>query len=165
MRHVARVLALVLALTVSVSSCLAAEPKLKPGDYVAVIGDSITEQCLYSLFIEDYLLMCQPALDLRATQFGWGGETAPGYARRMANDTLRFQPNVATTCFGMNDGGYSPMDSAKGQRYREGQKSIVAQMKQAGVRLIVVGSPGERLTRVLIPNRVLKGTETSVSVW
>ncbi len=142
MRSVARVLALVLALTASAASCLAAEPRLKPGDYVAVIGDSITEQCLYSLFIEDYLLMCKPAPDLRATQFGWGGETAPGYARRMANDTLRFQPSAATTCFGMNDGGYSPMDLAKGQRYREGQKSIVAQMKKAGVRLIVVGSPG-----------------------
>ena len=71
MRPVARVLALVLALTASVSSCFAAEPKLKSGDYVAVIGDSITEQRLYSLFIEDYLLMCKPALDLRATQFGW----------------------------------------------------------------------------------------------
>ncbi|MBN2559595.1 MAG: SGNH/GDSL hydrolase family protein [Phycisphaerae bacterium] len=144
MRHVARVLALVLALAASVSSflCLAAEPQLTSGDYVAIIGDSITEQRLYSLFIEDYLLMCKPALDLRATQFGWGGETAPGFAGRMANDTLRFRPSVATTCFGMNDGGYSPMDPAKGQRYREGQESIVAQLKKAGVRLIVVGSPG-----------------------
>ena len=51
-----------------------------------------------------------------------------------------FQPSVATTCFGMNDGGYSPLDDAKAQRYREGQKSIVAQLKQGGVRFIVVGS-------------------------
>ncbi len=142
MRSVARVLVLVLALAAAASSCFAAQPKLNSGDYVAVVGDSITEQRLYSLFIEDYLLMCKPALDLRVTQFGWGGETAPGYASRMANDTLRFQPRVATTCFGMNDGGYSPMNAAKGQRYREGQESIVTQMKKAGVRLIVVGSPG-----------------------
>lgn len=132
-------LALVLGL---VAASLAAESKLHSGDYVAVIGDSITEQRLYSVFIEDYLLMCKPANELRATQFGWGGETAPGFARRMANDALRFKPNVATTCFGMNDGGYSPMDPAKAQRYREGQTSIVRQLKQAGVRLIVVGSPG-----------------------
>jgi hypothetical protein len=26
-------------------------------------------------------------------------------ARGTANDTLRFQPSAATTCFGMNDGG------------------------------------------------------------
>lgn len=119
-----------------------AQTKLKEGDYVAVIGDSITEQQLYSRFIEDYLLMCKPALDLRATQFGWGGETAPGFARRMANDCLRFQPSVATTCFGMNDGGYSPMDPGKANRYRDGQKSIIDQLKRANVRVIVVGSPG-----------------------
>ena len=120
----------------------AAGPALQQGDYVAVIGDSITEQRLYSLFIEDYLLMCKPAADLRATQFGWGGETALGFAARMANDCLRFQPSVATTCFGMNDGGYSPMDPGKARRYRTAQIAIVNQLKRAGVRLIVVGSPG-----------------------
>ena len=124
------------------STALPAAPALQPGDYVAVIGDSITEQRLYSLYIEDYLLMCRPAKDLRVTQFGWGGETAPGFAGRMANDCLRFKPTAATTCFGMNDGGYSPMDEGKGKRYKNGQKSIVRQLKEAGVRAIVVGSPG-----------------------
>jgi lysophospholipase L1-like esterase len=115
---------------------------LKPGDHLAVVGDSITEQRLYSVFMEDYLLMCQPQLKLRITQFGWGGETAPGFAGRMDNDMLRFQPTAATTCFGMNDGGYSPMTADKAQRYREGQTTIVRRAKRAGVRLIVVGSPG-----------------------
>jgi len=120
----------------------AAEATLRQGDHVAVIGDSITEQRLYSVDIEEYLLMCQPAACLRVTQFGWGGETAPGFAGRMANDMLRFHATVATTCFGMNDGGYSPMDPGKQKRYYDGQKSIVTQLKKAGVRLIVVGSPG-----------------------
>ena len=57
----------------------AASPGLQAGDFVAVVGDSITEQKQYSVFIEDYLLMCQPAADLRTAQFGWGGETAPGF--------------------------------------------------------------------------------------
>lgn len=115
---------------------------LKDGDYVGVIGDSITEQRLYSLFIEEYLLMCQPRANLRASQFGWGGETAPGFAARMANDVLPFRPMVATTCFGMNDGGYSPLDDAKAKRYRDGQTSVVEQLKKSGTRFIVVGSPG-----------------------
>lgn len=134
--------AIVLAVALCCLHAPAADPALQQGDYVAVIGDSITQQRLYSLFIEDYLLMCKPAADLRATQFGWGGETAPGFAARMANDCLRFQPNVATTCFGMNDGGYSPMDAGKAQRYRDAQTAIVNRLKQAGVRFIVVGSPG-----------------------
>jgi lysophospholipase L1-like esterase len=123
-------------------SAASAETLLKPNDYVAIIGDSITEQKLYSLYMEDYLLMCQPASGLRTTQFGWGGETARGFANRMENDMLRFKPTVATTCFGMNDGGYSPMDPEKANRYRDGQTSVVEQLKKSGTPLIVVGSPG-----------------------
>src|SRR5438270_189853 len=74
---------------------------LKPGDFVAVIGDSITEQKDYSVNIEDYLLMCQPATGLKTMQFGWGGETAEGFKNRMVNDCFRFAPTVATTCYGM----------------------------------------------------------------
>ena len=122
--------ALILSLA-TFTSAFAAGPELQKGDYVAVIGDSITEQRLYSMYIEDYLLMCQPKLALRATQFGWGGETAPGFARCMDNDMVRFGADVATTCFGMNDGRYSPMDSGKGQAYRDGQLSIVTQLKKA----------------------------------
>jgi lysophospholipase L1-like esterase len=115
---------------------------LKSGDYVAIIGDSITEQKQYSVFIEDYLTMCRPAADLRATQFGWGGETAPGFVTRMGSDFEPFKATVATTCYGMNDGGYSPMDERKAKLYRDAQAGIVRRMKQGGVRFIVVGSPG-----------------------
>jgi lysophospholipase L1-like esterase len=119
-----------------------AETALKPDDYVAIIGDSITEQKLYSLYMEDYLLMCQPVSNLSTTQFGWGGETSWGFAGRMENDMLRFHPTAATTCFGMNDGGYSPMSPEKANHYRDGQSSVVEKLKKGGVRLIVVGSPG-----------------------
>ena len=120
----------------------AGEGALQTGDYVAIVGDSITEQKQYSVFIEDYLLMCKPALSLRATQFGWGGETSWGFDARMSNDMIPFGASVATTCFGMNDGGYSPMDQAKGKKYHDAQVSVVEQMKKGGVRFIVVGSPG-----------------------
>jgi lysophospholipase L1-like esterase len=133
---------LFLLVTLAGLRILAAEETLRPGDYVAVIGDSITEQRLYSRDIEEYLLMCKPAANLRVTQFGWCGETAPGFAVHMANEILSFPATVATTCFGMNDGGYSPMDPGKKRSYYDGQKSIIAQLKKAGVERIVVGSPG-----------------------
>jgi lysophospholipase L1-like esterase len=120
----------------------AAEAGLKAGDHVAVIGDSITEQKQYSVFIEEYLLMCRPTTGITVTQFGWGGETAPGFANRMANDMIPFNVSAATTNFGMNDGGYSPMDEGKAKRYHDGQTSVVEQLKKGGVRFIVVGSPG-----------------------
>src|SRR5688572_19425400 len=139
-RHLSVCAALVLLIAPAVRADSAAG--LKDGDYVGVIGDSITEQRQYSLFIEGYLLMCKPKANLRASQFGWGGETAPGFAARMANDVLPFGPAVATTCFGMNDGGYSPLNDDKAKRYRDGQTSVVEQLKKSGARFIVVGSPG-----------------------
>jgi len=36
-------------------------------------------------------------------QAGWSGERAPGFEKRMGNDVLTLGPNVATTCYGMND--------------------------------------------------------------
>ncbi len=134
-------LAMLLTLHVAVATAPAAEV-LKPGDHVAIIGDSITEQKLYSNFMECYLLMCQPVNGLTATQFGWGGETAPGFYNRINHALLPFSATVATTCYGMNDGGYSPMDDAKAKRYRDAQTAIVQTMKKNGVRFIVVGSPG-----------------------
>jgi hypothetical protein len=119
-----------------------AEGKLQAGDYVAIVGDSITEQKQYSVLIEDYLLMCKPAEGLRATQFGWGGETSWGFAGRMENDMLRFHCTAATINFGMNDGGYSPENAEKEKHYHDSYTSVVEQMKKGGVRFIVVGSPG-----------------------
>lgn len=115
---------------------------LKEGDRVAIIGDSITEQKLYSVYIEDYLLMCKPKQKLQTMQFGWGGETSWGFIARMSNDLLPYKPTVATTCYGMNDGGYGPLKDEARQRYFDSMNKIVAGMKEAGVRFIVVGSPG-----------------------
>jgi len=116
--------------------------RLQQGDFLAICGDSITEQRLYSVYIEDYLLMCRPVSNLRTLQAGWSGEQAPGFLNRMEYDVLTLGPNVATTCYGMNDGGYSPMTAEKGQRYRESQRAIVKKFKESGVRFIIVGSPG-----------------------
>lgn len=133
---------IVVALLFGAAIAHAADEGLKAGDYVAIIGDSITEQKQYSVFIEDYLLMCKPQADLRTTQFGWSGETSWGFAARMGNDMIPFGTAVATTCYGMNDGGYSPMTDEKAKHYHDAMTSIVEQLKAGGVRFIVVGSPG-----------------------
>ena len=97
---------------------------LQAGDTVAICGDSITEQKLYSVFIEDYLLMCQPAADLKAHQFGWSGERADGFLSRINAEVLPFGPTVATTCYGMNDGAYSAIDAGRQTAYRRNTEAI-----------------------------------------
>ena len=71
---------------------------LKKGDRLAICGDSITEQKMYSHAMETYLTVCVPELEITARQYGWGGEKADGFLARMTNDCLRFKPTIATTC-------------------------------------------------------------------
>lgn len=121
---------------------LACQAQLKEGDCVAICGDSITEQKLYSLYMADYLLMCQPEPKLEAVQFGWSGETSWGFLPRMKADVLPYKPTVATTCYGMNDGGYAPLSPDREKNYRASMDAIVKTFKDNGVRFIVVGTPG-----------------------
>lgn len=114
---------------------------LRKNDRLAIIGDSITEQKMYSRIIETYLTACLPELDVTVRQYGWGGETAEGFKNRMVNDALRFKPTIATTCYGMNDHKYRAYDEANGQWYRTNQIAIVKAFKAAGARM-VLGSPG-----------------------
>ncbi|MCA9167589.1 MAG: hypothetical protein KDB23_07965, partial [Planctomycetales bacterium] len=101
-----RFFAFVACCVLSTSSAFADGLVLEKGDRLAIIGDSITEQKLYSKYIETYLLACYPELQIQAYQFGWGGERAPGFANRMENDLIPWKPDVVTTCYGMNDGSY-----------------------------------------------------------
>ena len=114
---------------------------LKPGDRLAICGDSITEQKMYSRIMETYLTVCAPELGVTVRQYGWSGEVAPGFLARMTNDCLRFQPTIATTCYGMNDHGYRPYEATIGERYRTASTAIIRAFKGAGAR-VVHGSPG-----------------------
>jgi len=115
---------------------------VKAGDFVAMCGDSITAQKLYSLYIEDYLVLCRPAENVEAMQFGWGGEKAPSLLERMDNDVLQFKPSVVTLCYGMNDGFYAASTPETLEKYRGAMQGIVSGLKKSGVRYIIIGTPG-----------------------
>jgi lysophospholipase L1-like esterase len=114
---------------------------LKPGDRLAICGDSITEQKMYSRIIETYLTVCVPQLEITARQYGWSGEKTDGFLKRMDNDCLRFNPTIATLCYGMNDSRYRPFDVTNGMWYEDHYRAIVRKFKDADVR-VVLGSPG-----------------------
>lgn len=114
---------------------------LRAGDRLAICGDSITEQKMYSRLMETYLTVCEPGLGVTVRQYGWSGETAAGFLRRLTNDVLRFQPTVATTCYGMNDHRYRPYTEEIGRAYWESSQGIVRAFKAQGVR-VIQGSPG-----------------------
>ncbi|QDT11181.1 SGNH/GDSL hydrolase family protein [Stieleria marina] len=114
---------------------------IRKGDKLAIIGDSITQQLMYSRMIETYLTVCEPELAVTVRQYGWSGEKADGFLRRMDQDCLRFEPTLATLCYGMNDARYRPFDVTNGRWYRDHYTAVVRKLKSANCR-VVVGSPG-----------------------
>ncbi len=129
---------------------------LKKGDRLAICGDSITEQKQYSLLMEAYLTACLADLEITVRQYGWSGEQAGGFLARMKNDVLRFQPTIATTCYGMNDHRYVPYKDDIGDTYRKNQTAIAQLFKQAGT-TVVIGSSG---TIASVPSWVKSATGT-----
>ena len=114
---------------------------LKPKDRLAICGDSITEQKMYSRIMETYLTACVPQFQVTVRQYGWSGEKTDGFLRRMDQDCLTFNPTVATLAYGMNDSRYRPFDETNGRWYKDHYTAIVQNFKQHNVR-VVVGSPG-----------------------
>jgi lysophospholipase L1-like esterase len=130
-----------------------AESAVVPAARVAIVGDSITEQKLYSKFLESYLLACSGVPDVKVMQFGWGGERADGFANRAENDLAAFRPTVVTLCYGMNDGGYQPWREEIGAGYEKNMRNVLAKLDQLGVKSVVVGSPGAVDTNFFRPGQ------------
>lgn len=116
-------------------------PQLKKNDRLAICGDSITEQKRYSVLLETYLTACLPEMNITCRQYGWSGEKADGFLARMKKDVLRFQPTIATTCYGMNDFRYVPYDEAIAAEFRKNQTAVIDTFQEAGCR-VVLGSSG-----------------------
>lgn len=119
---------------------------LKPGMRLAIIGDSITQQKIYSMYLECYLTMCVPELNIQTCQFGWSGEKAGGFLQRMQYDLGNFRPNMVTICYGMNDGGYQKYTPAIGETYEKAMREIMTRLTQSNV-TVIVGGPGAVDTR------------------
>jgi lysophospholipase L1-like esterase len=114
---------------------------LKKGDFVVMMGDSITAQSLYTRMIEDYLVACRPDLDLRCMHLGFSGDVSWGMASRIDVIYQRIKPTVATFCYGMNDGRYRELNQDLRTLYFDGMTANVAKSKAIGA-TVVVGSPG-----------------------
>src|SRR5215813_177949 len=115
---------------------------LKNGDRVVFYGDSITDQRLYTSFVETYVVTRFPKLDVSFVHSGWGGDRVTGGGGgpidvRLWRDVLPYNPTVVTIMLGMNDGGYRAFDQKTFDTYSDGFKHIVTTLKRQfpGVRI------------------------------
>ena len=131
---------------------------LKDGDRVVFYGDSITNQRLYTAFVETYVITRFPTLNATFVHSGWGGDRVTGGTTggnidtRLSRDVYAHKPTVMTIMLGMNDGRYRPFDQGLFDTYRNGLASIVqkAGREFPGLRITLIRpSPYDEITRGL----------------
>ena len=148
------------------SSTLAADAGffLHGGDRVVFLGDSITEQKLYTTYIEAYTVTRFPKQTFAFWNSGWGGDTSWLRMRShtdekalfaaqadeqqkmvekavdacLSRDVLSFKPTVVTVNFGMNDHNYEPFREDIFRAYVRSQTEIVKVLAKNGVRVVLL---------------------------
>jgi lysophospholipase L1-like esterase len=145
---------------------LAAGFMIKNNDRVVFLGDSITEQKLYTTYIEAYALTRHPDWKLTFRNVGWGGDTAwlrqrahpdekmlfaakgeeqaqmiqKSVGAGLARDVLPLQPTVVTIKFGMNDHSYQAFRPDIFSAYVGSQTELVKVLKKNGARVALLTS-------------------------
>jgi lysophospholipase L1-like esterase len=125
-------------LTAITRLCAAAEFPIHDGERVVFLGDSITEQRLYTTVIEAYTLARFPQWKLTFRNIGWGGDTAHGALNRAGRDMLPLKPTFVTIDFGMNDHGYRAYDAGIYNNYTNKQTGLVELLKTNNSRVALV---------------------------
>ncbi|HTP88997.1 MAG TPA: SGNH/GDSL hydrolase family protein [Bryobacteraceae bacterium] len=118
---------------------------LKNGDRVVFYGDSITDQRLYTVLTETYVVTRYPSLNVSFVHSGWGGDRVAGGGggpidTRLPRDVFAYKPTVMTIMLGMNDGEYAPESEAVDKKYFDGYRHIVDSVRAAlpGIRITAI---------------------------
>lgn len=149
------VVRLVAALALAAAAMAQGQFQLKDGDRVVFYGDSITDQRLYTTFVETYVVTRFPHLGVGFVHSGWGGDRVTGGGGgpidlRLKRDVIAYKPTVMTIMLGMNDGGYRVWDDTLFKTFSTGYEHIIDAVKKAfpGIRITVIQpSPFDDVTR------------------
>jgi len=128
---------------------------LKDGDRVVFYGDSITEQRLYTTYVETYVVTRFPQLKVSFIHSGVGGDRVTGgwagpIDLRLSRDVFAYKPTVVTIMLGMNDGSYRAFDDGIFKTYSTGYQHMLDSIRSAlpGVRVTLIQpSPYDDVTR------------------
>lgn len=145
-----------------------AEPTFffKDNDSVVFLGDSITQQKLYTTYLEAYTLTRFPDATFHFRNVGWGGDTA--WLRKryqtdekalfsatgrvldemvekavhagLERDVLPLKPTAVTVKFGMNDHAYQAFREDICRAYARSEAEIVKTLQANGARVALLTS-------------------------
>lgn len=122
-----------------------AKPALPPsalelgdGETLVLLGDSITHQCLYSQYLEDFYYTRYPDRKLRFHNAGVSGDRAADALARFDEDVAAFKPAVVTILLGMNDGEYADFQTDTFSTYSAGMTEILDRIAALGARAVAM---------------------------
>jgi len=155
---------MLLAGTLARSETAKAEFFFHDKDSVVFLGDSITEQKLYTTYVEAYTLTRFPDKKFTFRNVGWGGDTAwlrqrahpdekalfaatngvldemvtKAVGAGLARDVLPLKPTAVTVDFSMNDHAYQAFRPDIFRAHVRSQKEIVDVLKKNGARVALL---------------------------
>lgn len=106
--------------------------ELNDGDCIVFLGDSITHQCLYTQYVEDFFYTRFPSKRIVFHNAGVGGAQAWDAQQRIDRDVLSYKPKYVTILLGMNDGRYVPFDQAIFDTYTKDMTEVIEKIKASG---------------------------------
>jgi len=112
---------------------------LADNDTVVFLGDSITHQCLYTQYVEDYYYTRYPNLRLHFHNAGIGGDRAADALVRFDEDVAAFQPKYVTVLLGMNDGSYTHFERPIFDTYERDMNQLLDRTAGIGATAILIG--------------------------
>ena len=113
---------------------------IRDGDRIVFHGDSITEQRLYTTFLESYITGRFPHFDFTFRNAGWGGDIAAKGLNRLERDVLSLKPTLVTLNQGMNDVKNVPPDAELIPWYIGNQAMMASILRREGARVIILGA-------------------------
>jgi len=119
-----------------------ASPKglnLQDGDRFIFIGDSITHQCLYTQYVENFYFTRYPDRRIHFRNAGVSGDRAADVLARFDDDIARFKPTVATVLLGMNDGSYKDFDAETFATYQRDMTAMLDKLDALKCRVFLMG--------------------------
>ena len=135
---------------------MAAPPKLRDGQTILFLGDSITQAGLYVTDFDAWLVKKFPEKRFTVINAGVSSETISGLSEeghaggrfprpdlheRLERVLEKTKPDLIIACYGMNCGIYQPLDEERFKAFKNGQLKLRDAAKKHGATIVHVTPP------------------------
>ncbi len=121
----------------------------KPGTRIVFLGDSVTAAGQFITFLDLQLRVAHGKNAPELINLGLPSEGVTGLSEkphpfprpnvheRLVRALEMLKPDVIVACYGINDGIYSPFSDARFEKYKEGIKKLVYEVKSRDIQLVL----------------------------